>query len=187
MADPLSRDRWVDAALEALAERGIDAVRVEPLARRLGVTKGSFYWHFRDRGALLVALLERWEEVATQAIIDEVEAVPGPAEAKLRALFAIALATSRMDLETALRQWARRERRVQHAVERVDERRMGYLQGLFEALGHAPEDARARSFLAYASLFGDHFIAAGGTPPLRKALLERCTATLLDGMRRRRR
>jgi AcrR family transcriptional regulator len=185
VAEPLSRERWVDAALDALAARGIDAVRVEPLARRLRVTKGSFYWHFRDRGALLQAMLRRWEEVATLAIIDEVEAVPGRAEAKLRALFAIALRSSRMSLETALRQWSHREPRARRAVERVDERRMGYLQGLFEALGLAPEEARARTFLAYSSLFGDHFIAAGAS--LRARVLKRCAALLVQRRRSQRR
>ncbi len=183
MADLLSRDRWVDAALDALAERGIDAVGVEPLARRLGVTKGSFYWHFRDRGALLEAMLRRWEEVATQAIIDEVEKVPAGAEAKLRALFAIALRSSRMDVETALRLWARHERRARLAVDRVDRRRMRYLQDLFRALGLSPGEAQARSFLAYSSLFGDHFIAA--TRRSRRGLLDRCTALLVEGRGRR--
>jgi AcrR family transcriptional regulator len=178
MADALSRDRWVDAALDALAERGIDAVAVEPLARRLRVTKGSFYWHFRDRDALLEAMLRRWEEVATTAIRDEVESGGGTPEAKLRALFAVAVRSARMDLETALRLWARRDGRVRRAVERVDERRMRYLVELFEALGLEPEEARARSFLAYASLFGDHFISAAGAS-LREGLLERCTALLL--------
>ncbi len=185
MADPLSRDRWTDAALEALAGGGVEAVRVEPLAKRLGVTKGSFYWHFRDRDALLAAMLGRWEEVATQAIIDEIDAVPGSAEAKLRALFAVAISSTRMDLETAIRLWARRERRARRALERVDDRRMRYLTGLFAALGLAEEDARARSFLAYASLFGDHFIAAPGAS-FGKGLLARCTELLLGPARRRR-
>jgi AcrR family transcriptional regulator len=181
-ADALSRDRWIDAALEALGERGVEAVRVEPLARKLGVTKGSFYWHFRDRGALLEAMLDRWDRLATQAIIDEVEALTGPAESKLRAAFSIALATRRADLEVALRQWARRDRRVRRAVERVDGRRMGYVQALFEELGFLPGDAHARSFLAYSMLFGDHFIASDGTSR-RRELLERCTALLLSPQR----
>lgn len=176
---PASRDRWIDAALDALAERGVDAVRVEPLARRLGVTKGSFYWHFRDRGALLAALLARWERLATLAIIDEVEAAARTPEAKLRALFQIALASSRMALETALRDWARRDRRAERAVRGVDARRMAYLESLFVGLGLTRAEARARGFLAYASLFGDHFIA--GAPLRQGGVLERCASILLGG------
>ncbi len=174
----------MDAALDVLAQRGIDAVSVEPLARSLGVTKGSFYWHFRDRSALLEAMLRRWEEVSTQAVMEEVEAVPGGAERKLRALFAIALGSARMALETSLRLWARREPRARRAVERVDRRRMRYLQGLFEALGLEPGEARARSFLAYSTLFGDHFIASGAP---RRELLDRCTELLLRGVAKSRR
>ncbi len=183
MADALSRDRWTDAALEVLVHGGIDGVRVEPLARRLGVTKGSFYWHFRDRRALLDAMLDRWETVATQAIIDEVDALGGSPATKLRALFEIAVRNAPMALETALRQWSAREARVRRAVQRVDERRMRYLRTLFEALGVAQGEAHARSFLAYASLFGDHFIAARETPLRRRDLLERCAALLIPARR----
>ncbi len=187
MADALSRDRWTDAALEVLAHAGIEAVRVEPLARRLGVTKGSFYWHFRDRSELLDEMLDRWEHVATQAIIDEVEALGGSPEAKLRALFSIAVRSAPMALETALRQWAARAPRARRAVERVDDRRMRYLRTLFEELGVAPDDAHARSFLAYASLFGDHFIAARETSLRRSDLLERCAALIIPARRTGRR
>ncbi len=181
VAGSLSRDTWVDAALDVLAERGIDAVGVEPLARRLGVTKGSFYWHFRDRGALLSAMLRRWEEVSTVAVRDEVEAVRGGAEAKLRTLFAIALGSLRMVLETSVRQWARHEPRARRSVERVDELRMRYLQALFEELGLEAGEARARSFLAYSTLLGDHFITSGAP---RRELLDRCTELLLRGVPR---
>jgi AcrR family transcriptional regulator len=187
MADALSRDRWTDAALDALIRAGVESVRVEPLARRLGVTKGSFYWHFKDRGDLLDAMLDRWEQVATQAIIDEVEGLGGSPEAKLRALFLIAVRSAPMALETALRQWAMRAPRARRAVERVDERRMRYLRALFEALGVARDDAHTRSFLAYASLFGDHFIAARETSLRRSDLLDRCAALLIPARRARRR
>src|SRR5512145_548630 len=180
MTDALSRDRWTDAALAALATDGLEAVRVEPLARRLQVTKGSFYWHFRDRNDLLVAMLARWEQVATQAIIDQVEALTGPAAARLEALFGIALTAGIMELEIALREWARREDRVARALRRVDGRRLAYLQRLFGELGLPAEGAAARAFLAYATLFGDHFIATVGAKSRRRALLDRAAAILLS-------
>src|SRR5258708_33968522 len=96
---------WLEAAKAALAEHGVDAVRIEPLAQRLGITKGSFYWHFRDRPALLAALLEEWEKEATLAIIDQVESRGGGAGARLLRLFLLTLDADPR-LERQLRAWA---------------------------------------------------------------------------------
>ena len=85
-AGRLSADDWAQAALDLIAEQGVAAVAVEPLARRLGVTKGSFYWHFPSRDALLQAALERWESVEQEAVFGTLERVPDPRE-RLRALF----------------------------------------------------------------------------------------------------
>ncbi|MEO6264178.1 MAG: helix-turn-helix domain-containing protein, partial [Luteimonas sp.] len=82
----LSADDWAQAALDLIAEQGVAAVAVEPLARRLGVTKGSFYWHFPSRDALLQAALERWEKVEQETVFGQLEAVPDPRE-RLHALF----------------------------------------------------------------------------------------------------
>src|SRR5690606_29277331 len=82
----LSADDWAHAALELIAEQGVASVAVEPLARRLGVTKGSFYWHFPSREALLVAALEHWEQVEQQEVFGQLEAIPNPGQ-RLRALF----------------------------------------------------------------------------------------------------
>src|SRR5690606_37186067 len=82
----LSADDWAQAALELIAEQGVAAVAVEPLARRLGVPKGSFYWHFPSREALLVAALERWEQVEQEEVFGQLEAIPDPAQ-RLRSLF----------------------------------------------------------------------------------------------------
>jgi AcrR family transcriptional regulator len=83
----LGRQEWINAGLKALAEHGAEAVRIERLADTLRVTKGSFYWHFKDRGALLEALLEAWQARATNAIIDQVEARGGDARTRLETLF----------------------------------------------------------------------------------------------------
>jgi Transcriptional regulator len=82
----LSASDWAQAALDVIAEQGVSAVAVEPLARRLGVTKGSFYWHFPSRDALLQAALERWEEVEQEQVFGSLEEVPDPRE-RLRKLF----------------------------------------------------------------------------------------------------
>ena len=80
----LSREHWIEAALDALGEGGVGAVAVEPLAARLGVTKGSFYWHFPSREALLVAALERWEAMEQETVFGKLEAISDP-RARLKA------------------------------------------------------------------------------------------------------
>jgi AcrR family transcriptional regulator len=154
MAARLGRDDWLAAARAALAESGVDAVRVEPLAQRLGITKGSFYWHFRDRPALLAALLEEWEKLATLAIIDEVEAGGGDASARLLRLFLLTLDADPR-LERQLRAWAAGDPAAAAIVERVDRRRLRYLRGLFAKLGFSSPEARTRAHLVYYSALGE--------------------------------
>jgi AcrR family transcriptional regulator len=180
----LSREAWVDAALALLASDGSEAVRVEPLARRMRVTKGSFYWHFRDRRELLTAALRRWEEVETLAVRDAVEAGGGTARERLRRLFAIAFERRTMALEVALRSWAARDRGAREAVVRVDGLRLAYLRDLYEGAGLARAEAEARGFLAYATLFGESFVRSPGDAELRASLIARSTRLLLRGLSR---
>jgi len=79
-AERLDATTWADAALEVVSESGVAAVGVEPLARRLGVTKGSFYWHFKTRDDLLLAAAERWESTGTQEVIERVQRIDDPRE-----------------------------------------------------------------------------------------------------------
>ncbi|MFI1394976.1 TetR/AcrR family transcriptional regulator [Streptomyces sp. NPDC020681] len=150
----LTAHDWADAALAAMGERGIAAVAVEPLAARLGTTKGSFYWHFANRDALIEAALKRWEEVSTEQIITAMEAEPDP-ERRLRHLFAAATASGAEDpLEVSLLATAGHHPQVAVVVQRVTERRLGYVAHLFEELGFPPEEAHRRGLLAYTSYLG---------------------------------
>lgn len=180
----LSRESWIDAALALLAKDGSEAVKVEPMARRLGVTKGSFYWHFRDRRELLAAALRRWEQVETVAVRDAVEAGGGTAAERLRRLFAIAFERRIMALEVALRSWATRDRGARNAVVRVDGLRLAYLRDLYVGTGLARAEAEARGFLAYATLFGEPFVRSPGDADLRASLIARSTGLLLRGLSR---
>ena len=104
------RSSWIDAGLRTLAAGGPDAVRIEALARELGVSKGGFYWHFANRRALLDEMLDAWERTMIDEVIERIEGEGGDARAKLRRLFA--LAPSNEDLlkvELAIRDWARRD------------------------------------------------------------------------------
>lgn len=149
----LTAQDWADAALAAIGEGGLAAVAVEPLAARLGTTKGSFYWHFANRDALIEAALERWEQLGTEAVITEVEAEPDPGQ-RLRRLLLHATNWAADDpLEVSLLATAAQPR-VAAALARVTERRIGYVATLFAELGFPEEEARRRGLLAYTAYLG---------------------------------
>ncbi|WP_157009318.1 TetR/AcrR family transcriptional regulator [Agromyces laixinhei] len=148
----MTRDDWTNAALEALAEGGVSAVRVDVLARRLGMTRGSFYWHFADRDALVAAALEQWERDTTETI-DEVGSIPDPAE-RLRALLSKALDGAALSrLEPALVAHAS-DPAVSSVVHRVTERRVSVLAEAYGQLGHPAPVARQEALVAYAAYMG---------------------------------
>ncbi|WP_327722813.1 TetR/AcrR family transcriptional regulator (plasmid) [Streptomyces sp. NBC_00490] len=149
----LTAQDWADAALTAIGEGGIAAVAVEPLAARLGTTKGSFYWHFANRDALIEAALDRWAQINTEGTISEVEAEPDPRK-RIRLLFAEAITSATTNpLEVALLATATQPQ-VAAALRRVTERRVAYLAQLFTDLGFPEPEARRRGLLAYTVYLG---------------------------------
>ncbi|MBA2282944.1 MAG: TetR/AcrR family transcriptional regulator [Acidimicrobiia bacterium] len=155
------RSSWIDEGLRALAGGGPDAVRIEALARALGVTKGGFYWHFDDRGALLDEMLDTWERVSIDEVIDRVEGEGGDARARLRRLFALASSTPELlRVDLAVRDWARREPTVARRLRRGDNRRMEYMRSLFGAFCPDEDDVEARCMLAFSMFVGSHFMVA---------------------------
>jgi AcrR family transcriptional regulator len=161
MAAPIRtpRSKWIEQGLRALAAGGPDAVRIEPLAQALGVTRGGFYWHFADRRALLEEMLDTWERATTEEVIEQIESAGGDAGAKLRRLFALA-SSGVVAVDLAVRDWARREQAVAERLRRIDNRRMDYLRSLFGAFRPDADDIEARCMLYYSLLIGNHFIAA---------------------------
>jgi AcrR family transcriptional regulator len=161
----LSAQDWAAAALDALAEGGVAAVAVEPIAARLGTTKGSFYWHFSGRDALLEAALLRWEETHTDEVIALVEAEPDMRR-RLRLLLTVALRGDAGHpgdrVELALQPTAGHPL-VAPVLARVTRRRLDYVTDLFTALGVSAEQARQRSLLAYTAYLG-HTQLAHATP-----------------------
>ncbi|MGJ4950340.1 TetR/AcrR family transcriptional regulator [Bradyrhizobium sp. HKCCYLS20291] len=155
MADRLDREAWLKAGLALLADQGVDAVRITDLAARLEVTKGSFYWHFRDRSAFLNAMLETWESVATDAIIATIDASGGDARAKLRMLFQKSL-DSDGRLFLAIQGWARSDSRASAALNKITRRRIAYVKQLFLEAGFAPRDASVRAEFAFQALIGHY-------------------------------
>lgn len=171
MSKRLSKDEWVVAGLKALADQGVDGVRVERLAEALGVTKGSFYWHFADRQALLTAVLEAWKARATADVIKQVEATGGDARERMHALMMIVFsADGRLDRQ--VRAWAANDKSARAAQEEIDAKRTGYLEALFVGLGFARAEARARARFAYHALIGQFALADGGKSKRAAAELE---------------
>ena len=153
-AEQLGRKEWISAAIEAAAEGGMDNVRVERLARRLRVTKGSFYWHFKDRSALLQALLEAWQAMQTNSVIDTVEAVGGRPQEILANVVA-RIGEMNVGLEVALRQWAATDDEVYKVIVRIDEIRIAHLQSIIARAGVPAERARERAMLLYYAFIGE--------------------------------
>lgn len=174
------RAAWIDAALQALAAAGPEAVRVEALATSLGVSKGGFYWHFSDRQALLEEALETWEKAGTEDVIALVESrAAGPRE-RLWQLFELSPSAD-FAVELAIRDWSRRDAGVAARLRRVDERRMRFLRSLFAEVCGEESEVEARSMLAYSLLIGSYFIVVEHPGKTRSQLLRLAVDRLLDG------
>ena len=150
----LSRQSWLQAALDAIAEGGLAAVAVMPLAKRLGATKGSFYWHFANRDALVNAALAEWERSHTTAVIAEIEASSDDPLQQLRLLFRrVARLAARDRIELALLATADHPI-VQPVLDRVTSQRIEFVAGRFQRLGFSRAQAKRRALLAYSAYAG---------------------------------
>jgi AcrR family transcriptional regulator len=172
----LGRQDWVKEGLAVLGERGVEAVRVEPLAKRMKVTKGSFYWHFKDRNDLLDAILAEWVKIDTHSIIERVNQLNADPKTKLLYLFELAIADNGLtpgledgSIENAIRAWAMTEPTVATVIAQVDQQRLDYTQNLFSELGFSEAEALARARLAYYSLVGEFTIGIRANPADRLA------------------
>ena len=171
--EALTPDTWIDAATEVLVAEGIDHVRVDVLAKQLGVTRGSFYWHFRDRDDLLRRVLQAWSERATLSLTRRLASAS--ADPRERLLDMISLphrgrsAERAARIELAIRAWARRDEMARQALDEADRSRLEYHQEAFLALGLDPVEARARAFLTYAYEVGESLLHHHGSTAAREA------------------
>ncbi|WFU17006.1 TetR/AcrR family transcriptional regulator [Bradyrhizobium sp. CB3481] len=152
MSDQLSAKDWVDQGLKALANSGFTALKADPLAKTLRVSRGSFYWHFADIAAFHAAVLARWHEVAAEQIIENVEAASkddNPLALLLRRVFG-----ERLTLERAVRSWAGVDAAARAAVQAIDRRRLNYVEGLLVQSGLSTEAARSRAQILYWAFLG---------------------------------
>src|SRR6202165_1592190 len=152
MTDQLSAKDWLDQGLRTLGTSGFTALKAEPLAKAMGVSRGSSYWHFAEIGAFYAAILKHWREVAAEQIIANLEAASdhdNPLTLLLRQAFGAKLA-----LENAVRTWATVDPAARAAVQAIDRRRLGYVENLLRASGLSPGIARARAQILYWAFLG---------------------------------
>lgn len=175
------REKWIEQGLQALAAGGVDAVRVEPLAKALGVTKGGFYGYFDDRGALLEAMLDAWEKESVDDVLDQVAQQDGDAKEKVRLAGMRTFPAGRLlQIDLAVRDWARREERVAERLRRVDNRRMQLARDLIGTFCSDPDEVEARSLLAFCLAIGHHFLAADHPGSSHAAVRSRAADLILD-------
>jgi len=174
------RSQWIDEGLNALAAGGPDAVRIDVLAKTLGVTRGGFYWHFDDRQALLDAMLETWERRSIDEVLERVESEGGDASDKVRRAGMLTFSPALLPIDLAVRDWARRDETVGERLRRVDNGRMAYLRTLIGELSADEGDVEARSLLAFSLAIGNHFIAADHGTRDRAEVLDLAMRRLLS-------
>jgi AcrR family transcriptional regulator len=152
-ARKLQPNDWAQAALDAIAEGGVGAVAVEALAPKVGASKGSFYWHFADRGAVIQAAVELWERTRTESVIADLAEVADARE-RLRRLFTTAFTNPRGGRIEAALSARPDDPRVSPVLQRVTERRVSYVAGIFEELGFDTDSARRRAAITYSVYLG---------------------------------
>jgi AcrR family transcriptional regulator len=170
MTDQLSAKDWLDQGLKTLAERGFTALKAEPLAKALGVSRGSFYWHFADIGAFHAAILKHWREVAAEQIIANLEAAPDNRD-RLPLLLRQAFG-GRLALESAVRTWATVDPAARSAVQAIDRRRLSYVESMLRAAGLSPGGARARAQIFYWAFVGFALSDKPLPPARQRAVLD---------------
>lgn len=169
-AAPLSPEAWVKAVQALIAREGVPAVAVEPLAQALGVTKGSFYWHFENRDALIRAALEAWEQDQSTDVVSRYRGIPDP-HRRLRVLMFAAFEDLENGLLFAALAASSEDPRVRPFLSRATERRMALGVEAFRSLGYAEAEARQRALLIYAAYLG-YFQLLRATPEAVRAVTD---------------
>jgi len=176
----LSQEDWLSSALESLNERGVDAVKVLPLSKKLGVTRGSFYWHFDDREQLLRQMLEYWERELTDEVITAAGALAAPSEEKLRYVIHNVLLYRQTRYDTAISAWGMFDAGAAQSMKRVLRKRMRFVAGLLEDLGFSKEDATLRARFLVGFMLVDAAMIPRATAKKTAETVERCIDFLLQ-------
>jgi AcrR family transcriptional regulator len=174
------RELWIAAGLEVLAEGGPGAVRVEVLARRLGVTKGGFYGHFSDREELLGAMLDSWERRSGDEVVARVDEESGTRLERAVRAADLTFSEELRPIDMAVRDWARRDHAVAARLRRLDNQRMDLLRRYFEQDFPDPADLEARCFLAFSVAVAGDLIAADHPGRTRSEVVEAAAGLLFS-------
>ena len=160
--ESLTRDDWILGAWDMLGVNGLDGVRVEPLARRLGVTKGSFYWHFKDRQQLVEALLDRWFLIWDDQMSPRMEQAADPAD-RVWALFESVVGRVTRGQTVSLRMLSHNDADVARRIEERDAQRLAFLMEQLVAIGFSSDEARVRGQV-YQTIMTGEYLRSGGLP-----------------------
>jgi AcrR family transcriptional regulator len=178
----LTRNDWIVAATDMLVDQGIDAVRIDVLAKRMSMTRGSFYWHFKSREDLLRAVLQAWREGTTENLTLRLEGASADPREQLRDLLSLPFrgraAARGARIELAIRAWARRDALARQFVDESDASRIAHASQIFSSLGFSAGEARHRAVMAYGlDVACSQLTVAGGV--WRPEELQRFAAVLL--------
>ncbi|GAB3864942.1 TetR/AcrR family transcriptional regulator [Micromonospora andamanensis] len=175
------RQKWIEEGLRALSKGGVDAVRVEVLAKALGVTKGGFYGYFADREQLLTEMLDTWERESVDNVLSRIEQEGGDALDKVRLAGQLTFSSDRvLPIDLAIRDWARRDQDVAERLSRVDNRRMQLLREAISSFCADPDEVEARCLLAFCLAIGRHFLAAEHPDHTRDQVVARAADLILS-------
>lgn len=174
------RKRWVEAGLQALAAGGVESVRIESLARTLGVTKGGFYGYFANRDALLSEMLDTWERQTVQDVIERVAREHDDLLDRVRLAGQLTFTDQGLPIDLAIRHWARHDDDVAERLRRVDHRRMQLLRDALGAVSGDPDEVEARCLLAFSLAIGRHLLAADHPGRTRNQVVARAADLILD-------
>ena len=147
-----SREDWLSFALEVLVKKGPEHLKIVPLCELKGVTKGSFYHHFKNRNVFIDSLMEHWYQTTTQGFIDQVDPT-APALQRLKALDQI-IAKNNVEAEHHIRAWALKEPTIRQHLEKIDAQRQEYLAECYRELGLSQQQAKDIALIAYSSFLG---------------------------------
>jgi AcrR family transcriptional regulator len=176
-------DAWIEAGFAEIARSGVEGVRVEVLAKNLGVTKGGFYRRFKDRAALLEGMLQSWRAGRIAAIEQQASLDGATARHRLQSLIRLyseRMNTEGMAIELAIRQWARCDEAAAEAVASVDAARLKNVGQLYRSTGLTAEQADAQAFLFYCFIFGQSLLFLERGPRKRAQLIAKSAEKLLD-------
>lgn len=179
----LGRSEWIEAAFKTLTESGVGSIHVETLAKRLGVTKGSFYWHFKDRTDLLEAVLDKWHD---QYVIAKVDQMGGDSRQRLTNLLNVVPRKRGSkhlggSMELAMRSWARYDDQAEGVVAEVDRIRLDFVAEHLRAIGVAEEEIEARAFMVYSYVMCQGIFSFSREDDTLENIHETCTKLLLAG------